>query len=316
MRLRGGVPGKKAGGGGTLSPVESFLRSLAVERGASPHTVAAYRGDLGNYSAWLARSGHAGGPEGAGTMEVRSYAASFVGSGLSPRSLSRRLSAIRSFYLHGCRHGWFKSNPALGVRGPRRARTGARPLPRALEPNEVLKVIRASLVVGGRRKSERALRVWALVELLYASGLRASEALGLNWGETDLSGCIVRVKGKGEKERMVPFGRTAQEALRSLKSVAPDAGDGAPVFATPFGRLSQRQLTKDFAAITLRAALGKKVTAHMLRHSFATHMLEAGADLRSVQEFLGHSRLTTTEIYTRVTARRLKQVYARAHPRA
>jgi len=311
-----GRRGKAPLRGATDSLVESFLRSLSVERGASPHTLAAYRGDLGNFSAWLARSGRTGGPGAAGTGEVRAYAASLVDSGLSPRSLSRRLSAIRSFYTHGCRHGWFKSNPALGVRGPRRARTGARPLPRALDGDEVLKVIRASLAIGGRRKSERALRVWALVELLYASGLRAAEALGLDWGETDLSGCFVRVKGKGSKERMVPFGRTAQEALRSLKSVSPDPGDAGPVFATRFGRLSQRQLTKDFSAVSRTAALGKKVTAHMLRHSFATHMLEAGADLRSVQELLGHSQLTTTEIYTRITAKRLKQVYSRAHPRA
>jgi integrase/recombinase XerC len=180
----------------------------------------------------------------------------------------------------------------------------------------VLKVIRASLAIEGRRKSARSLRVWALVELLYASGLRASEALGLDWGDTDLSGCFVRVKGKGSKERMVPFGRTAQEALKSLKAMVADPGDASPVFASSFGRLSQRQLTKDFAALSRTAALGRKVTAHMLRHSFATHMLEAGADLRSVQELLGHTRLTTTEIYTRVTAKRLKQVYARAHPRA
>jgi site-specific recombinase XerD len=208
--------------------------------------------------------------------------------------------------------GWFKSNPALGVRGPRRGR----PLPRALDEAQVLSILRASLAVGGKGSRTRWMRVKAMVELLYGGGLRASEALGVNWGDIELDGGFVRVTGKGQKERMVPIGRQAIEALNLYRTACRRPGAGEPVFVTRWGRLSQRQLAKDFAALTRIAALGQQVTPHMLRHSFATHLLERGADLRVVQELLGHSRLTTTEIYTKVTARRLKQVYARAHPRA
>lgn len=293
--------------------MREYLEALRSVRGASDHTLAAYEGDLKEFEAFL-RSVGIDAWEDSGVRQVREYAAYAMGRGLGPASLSRKLSAIRSFFRHGCRAGWFRHNPALGVRGPNRGR--GRPLPRALDEGEVLRLVRGALALPKGRYGVRTLRVWALVELLYGSGLRAGEALSLDWDDVDQAQGFVKVQGKGGKQRMVPFGRKAGEALAAYRRACGKGGEDGPVFLGRTGRLSQRQLTKDFARLAGSAGLGKRVTAHVLRHSFATHMLNRGADLRVVQELLGHSRLATTEIYTRVTARRLKSIYAKAHPRA
>ncbi len=291
-----------------------YLESMRIVRGASRHTLAAYEGDLKDFGKFLKSEG-IDGWENAEVSHVREYASSALARGLGAASLARKLSAVRAFYRHGCRKGWFKRNPALGVRGPQRGR--ARPLPRALDEGEVLKLVRGALALPKGRYGIRTLRVWALVELLYGSGLRAGEALSLNWDDVDQAQGFVKVQGKGGKQRMVPFGRKAGEALAAYRRACGESGGrSGPVFLGRSGRLSQRQLTKDFGKLAETAGLAKRVTAHVLRHSFATHMLDRGADLRVVQELLGHSRLATTEIYTRVTARRLKNVYAKAHPRA
>ncbi|MEK7475786.1 MAG: tyrosine recombinase XerC [Candidatus Coatesbacteria bacterium] len=300
--------------------VEKFLQSLSAARGASPNTILAYRGDLAEIAEFITGRNIAAW-EDVAVNDVRAYAAAALQRGLGGASLSRRLSALRSFYQHGCRQGWFNANPAAGVRGPRKGR----PLPRALDEAEMLKVLRATFEamkaketkrLGGQAARQRARRLRALVELLYSGGLRAAEAIGLNWGDVDLREGFVKVTGKGNKERVVPVGKHATEALADYRYACGNPGGNAPVFITKNGRLSQRMLTKDFARLTKLAAIGKPVTAHMLRHSFATHLLEHGADLRAVQELLGHARLTTTEIYTRITAKRLKRIYAKAHPRA
>ena len=290
--------------------IDSFFRSLSAERGASRHTLVAYRSDLADFLGWLNRRGKGSDMGEVAVDDVRLYSSELLHGGLSASSLARHLSSIRSFFAHGCRMGWFKANPALGARSPRRGR----PLPRALSEEEMLAVIRSST----RGKGNRGVRLVALVELLYGGGLRASEALGINWGDLDMAGGFVRVRGKGSKERLIPLGKGACDALRDLSKV-----EGAkfsprePVFTSRLGtRLSQRQVAKDFAWLTGDSGLDKRVTPHMLRHSFATHLLERGADLRSVQELLGHSRLTTTEIYTKVTAKRMKDIYNRSHPRA
>ncbi len=292
--------------------IDQFLRALSAERGASPHTLQAYRGDLNEITRHLGREGRAGSWEEVSVADVRGFAAESLRRGLGASSLARKLSSLRSFFQHGCRRGWFKANPALGVRSPRRGR----PLPRALDEGEVLKVLRAALAVGIKGSNVRWIRVKAILELLYGSGLRASEALGLVWGDVDFAEGFVSVTGKGAKERMVPVGRQSQDALKLYWVACGRPAETVPVFVTRWGRLSQRQLAKDFATLTRLASLGKQVTPHMLRHSFATHLLERGADLRVVQELLGHTRLTTTEVYTRVTVKRLKQIYAHAHPRA
>ncbi|MEK7767346.1 MAG: tyrosine-type recombinase/integrase, partial [bacterium] len=224
----------------------------------------------------------------------------------------RKLSALRSFYRHGCRMGWFTANPALGIRGPRRARR----LPRALDEETVGRVLLRAGAVGTRRSPDRVLRVRAMLELLYGGGLRAAEALGLAWSDVDLDAGFVTVLGKGRKERQVPIGGKAVAALRAWRVARDKPGPASPVFTTARGRLSPRQLANDVAAVAAAAATGSRLTPHVLRHSFATHLLERGANLREVQELLGHARLTTTEHYTRVTTRRLREVYAKAHPRA
>lgn len=291
---------------------DRFLRALSVEVGASAHTLEAYGRDLDEIGRFLAETEKVTAWEGVTVANVRAFAAASLRRGLGGSSLARKLSSLRSFFQYGCRQGWFKANPALGVRGPRRGK----PLPRALDEAEVLKILRAALSVGRKGSGARWLRVQAMLELLYGGGLRASEALGLNWGDVDLGRGFVEVLGKGAKERVAPIGRAATAALEAYRAACGHPGDGAPVFVTRWGRLSQRQLAKDFSALTSLASLGKRVTPHMLRHSFATHLLDRGADLRTVQELLGHARLTTTEVYTRVTAKRLKAVYAKAHPRA
>ena len=306
---------------GTLvDPVAKFLQSLESARGASPHTVLAYRGDLAEIAEFMTGRGIASWKKVA-VNDVRAYAARALQRGLGGASLSRKLSALRSFYQHGCRQGWFDSNPAAGVRGPRKGR----PLPRALDEAEVLKVLRATFDAmkakevkhaGAVSVRQRSRRMRALVELLYGGGLRAAEALGMNWDDADLREGFVKVRGKGNKERVIPIGGKAKDALADYRYACGNPAGDKPVFVTQNGRMSQRMLTKDFARITRLAAIGKPVTAHMLRHSFATHLLDHGADLRVVQELLGHARLTTTEIYTHVTAKRLKRIYAKAHPRA
>jgi integrase/recombinase XerC len=290
--------------------IEQFFRSLGAERGASRHTLTAYRSDFSDFLDWLGRRGKGADMGAVSVEEVRLYASELLHSGLSASSLARHLSSIRSFFGHGCRMGWFKANPALGARSPRRGR----PLPRALSEEEMLDVIRAS----AQGEGKRGIRIVALVELLYGGGLRAGEALGISWGDIDLAGGFVRVRGKGSKERMIPLGKGACDALRDLHDDGePKKFPRDPVFLSRLGtRLSQRQIAKDFDFLTSKSGLDKRVTPHMLRHSFATHLLDRGADLRSVQELLGHSRLTTTEIYTKVTAKRMKEIYNRSHPRA
>ena len=302
------------------SRTEKFLESLGAARGASPHTILAYRSDLTGIAGFMTERGIAAW-ERVGVDDVRAYAAAALQRGLGGASVSRHLSALRSLYQHGCRQGWFEANPAAGIRGPRKGR----PLPRALDEAEVLKILRATFDAikakevrhaGALPVRLRARRLRALVELLYAGGLRAAEALGLDWTDVDLGEGFVRVTGKGSKERVVPIGKQAQNALADYRYACGNPGGNRPVFVTQHGRLSQRMLTKDFARLSRLAAIGKPVTAHMFRHSFATHLLEHGADLRAVQELLGHARLTTTEIYTHITAKRLKRVYSKAHPRA
>jgi len=291
-----------------MNLVETFLKALSAEGGASARTVEAYRSDLADFTSYLAAHG-VGKPDDATVANVREYAAEMTRKGLGPATLARHLSALRSFYGHGLRMKWFTANPALGVRGPRRGRS----LPRALTEEEVLEVIRAAA-----GSDKRHLRIMALVEILYGSGLRAGEALGLKWEDLDLPGGFARVCGKGGKERMVPVGGKSRETLVAYRvTLGREPRGEEPVFTSRLGRnLSQRQVAKDFAALTGTAGLGKTVTPHMLRHSFATHLLERGADLRSVQELLGHARLTTTEIYTKITTRRMREVYSRSHPRA
>jgi integrase/recombinase XerD len=285
--------------------VEGFLALLAARR--SPRTLDAYRRDLKALAAYLGK------PVARATLEeLERYTAQLRADGLANSTIARRTAAARSFFRHQQLLGARTDNPAAAVSLPRRAK----PLPKTLSPGEAERLIQAA--VGTQ---PRSLRDQALVELLYGAGLRISEATGLDKAGVDLDDRLVRVLGKGGKERVVPLGRPAAEALRRYLA------QGRPFLDTrrrPELFLNARggPLTRAGAFLILRKLAEKagldphRVHPHLLRHSFATHLLEGGADLRSVQEMLGHADLSTTELYTHVTDRRRRESYYRAHPHA
>jgi len=285
--------------------IDGFLALLATRR--APATVEAYRRDLAQAKERVGKPLPA-----ATTDELRTYLAQLRADGLASTTISRRLSALRSFYAHQVMLGARGDNPAAEIDSPRR-----RPkLPRTLSPREAERLIEAAAGT-----TPRALRDAALVELLYGAGLRVSEAVGLERAGVDLDERLVRVVGKGNKERIVPIGRSAVEALRRYLSRGRpylDRSYRAEVFLNAKGG----PLTRAGAFLILRKLAEKaglepgRVHPHLLRHSFATHLLEGGADLRSVQEMLGHADLATTELYTHVTDRRRRETYFQAHPHA
>jgi integrase/recombinase XerD len=285
--------------------MEGFLALLAARR--APRTVDAYRRDLAD----LARS--LGKPAAKATdEEVKAWLADLRGRGQAPSSVARRAAAARAFYRHLVLLGLRPDNPAAEVELPRRRNR----LPRTLSPAEVERLIDAA-----KGTTPRSLRDRALVELLYGAGLRVSEAVGLERGSIDLDNRLVRCTGKGGKERIVPLGREAAEAVRRYQ------GRGRPYLDRRhrpelFLNAQGGALTRAGAFLILRKLAEKagldpqRVHPHILRHSFATHLLEGGADLRSVQEMLGHADLGTTELYTHVSDRRRRDTYFSAHPHA
>jgi len=285
--------------------VETFL-AFSTTR-LSPRTVEAYRRDLADAAAFLGDS-----PAAAPADRLAEYVAAMRARGLAATTIARRVAALRSFYRHQMLLGARLDNPASDLELPRRTRT----LPRTLSPGEAERLIEAALGT-----TPRALRDHALVELLYGAGLRVSEAVGLDRVAVDIEGRVVRCLGKGGKERVVPIGRKAAEALtRYLARGRPylDRHHRPELFLNARGG----PLTRAGAFLILRRladAAGldpTRVHPHLLRHSFATHLLEGGADLRSVQEMLGHADLSTTERYTHVSDRRRRQLYFQAHPHA
>ena len=285
--------------------VESFLAVLAARR--APRTVEAYRRDLADLTAFLD-----GSPATADADDIRGWLADLRARGLAPASIARRGAAARSFYRHLVLIGEREDNPAAEVDLPRRREK----LPRSLSPRDVERLIEAAQGV-----TPRSLRDRALVELLYGAGLRVGEAVGLDRGRVDLDNRVVRCLGKGDKERIVPLGRQAADALRRyLARGRPhlDRRRRPELFLNAQGGA----LTRAGAFLILRRLAGKaglepaRVHPHLLRHSFATHLLEGGADLRSVQEMLGHADLGTTELYTHVSDQRKRDTYFRAHPHA
>jgi integrase/recombinase XerD len=285
--------------------VESFLAVSAAR--LAPRTVEAYRRDLAALAGWLGRS-----PATATREELERYIADLRAEGLAASTIARRLAAVRAFFRHRVLIGAADENPAADVALPRRARR----LPRTLSPGEAERLIEAA---SGTKP--RDLRDRALVELLYGAGLRVSEAVGLERGGVDLDERLVRSIGKGGKERIVPLGRRAAEALRRYLSRGRpflDRRHRPELFLNAQGGA----LTRAGAFLILKRLADKaglepgRVHPHLLRHSFATHLLEGGADLRSVQEMLGHADLATTELYTHVTDRRRREAYFAAHPHA
>lgn len=306
--------------------LEAFIEMLAAERGAADNTLQAYRRDLEDFLAFLERRGKS--LADAGKPEVGSYMRGLSETGLAPASRARRLSAIRQLCKFLVAEGVMADDPAVGVAGPKQGR----PLPKTLSVAEVDRLIEAA-----RRRTEttkgrdrvRALRLNALIETLYATGLRVSELVTLPRSVLTGDGRVINVKGKGGRERIVPLTRAALSALDSYLNVGRDGADGyddvAPMIATKWlfasrgaeGHLTRQRLAQELKELAVEAGLDPdRVSPHVLRHAFASHLLDRGADLRSVQQLLGHADISTTQIYTHVLEERLKKLVFEHHPLA
>ncbi len=292
-----------------------FLQYLNVERNSSAHTIKSYREDLTSLADYLAEA-HGGAcptPEAINVLELRGYVAALHEAGYAKASIARRLASLRSFFKFGQREGWAKANPAKPLRNPRKGRS----LPHFLSADDI-----GRLLAAPSAKTVAGLRDRAILETMYSAGLRVSEAVGLNRGDIDFEEGILRVRGKGRKERLAPIGSYAAAALTKWLAKArlnprEPAGGAAPVFLNKFGRrLTTRSVARMLEKYLQLTSLDARTTPHSLRHSFATHLLDRGADIRSVQELLGHKSLVTTQIYTHVSTAALREVYEKAHPRA
>jgi integrase/recombinase XerD len=302
---------------GLAKPVDRFLDYLSVERGLSRNTLDAYRRDLGRYESFLASRGihdltRAGEGDIAAFVANLSASQYAPGKGYRPSSVARALAAVRSLHRFLVLEGEADADPAEGVARPKVPRN----LPRPLTVDEV-----AALVAAPGDQHPVALRDRAILETLYGAGLRISELVALDVDDVDVEEGSVRAVGKGSKERVVPLGRFAVKALgayltRARPGLAGPRSRGALFLNRRGGRLTRQGTTNIIKEMARRAGIRKRVTPHMLRHSFATHLLEGGADVRVVQELLGHASLATTQIYTLVTQDRLRDVYFTSHPRA
>jgi integrase/recombinase XerC len=285
--------------------VGSFLEYLSVERGASPHTLRSYAADLTEFTTFLAAE-KIDGLGGADTRAIRAFLAQLHRRRLAKATIARKLAAVRSCFRFLARRGVLEINPARQVRSPRLGRR----LPSVLPKDEATQLLDAAPEPTAAGARDRA-----LLELLYASGLRVAEGCGLDVDDVDEARRTVRVLGKGDKERVVPVGDTALEALDAY--LAMRGRQRGPLFLNARGgRLNPRSAHRIVKRLARRAGISQRVTPHTLRHSFATHMLGEGADLRLIQELLGHRRLSTTQRYTHVSPEHLMRVYDAAHPRA
>ena len=301
--------------------IDEFEAYVADARRYSPRTVRAYRSDLDRFAGfWEHDFGEGSAAKTplsrVDTLAVRSYLASLHRGRLASRSLARHLSTLRSFFRWACREGHLEKNPARALPAPRLPKT----LPRAMTLPDTERLLAAD------EDAPFPERDRALFELLYATGMRVSEAAGLDLEDVDFASRLLRVVGKGNKERIAPFGETAEDALaaylparaaRRKKGRAGENDDGEPLFVNARGgRLTTRSMARLLKHRLRAAGLPAEISPHALRHSFATHLLEAGADLRAIQELLGHASLSTTQKYTHLDAARLREVYRRAHPKA
>ena len=298
--------------------IARYLEHLADERIVSVHTLRAYGSDLDRFlvflsSEFLGREVEKIRPQDVDALAIRSFIAAQAREGVGKRSQARSLSSLRGLFKFACREGILHSNPAASVRSPKQSSR----LPRHLRPGEIEALLDAA---GGDEPLTR--RDLALLEILYASGLRVSELTQLDWSNVNLEERTLRVMGKGGKERMVPFGEPANQALQrwqqqwdEIRQASPDTDE--PVFLNyRGGRLGVRSVRRIVDRYVDKAALASGVHPHTLRHTFATHLLESGADLRTIQELLGHSSLSTTQRYTHVEIDRLLKTYRETHPRA
>jgi tyrosine recombinase XerC len=282
--------------------VEKFIRYLEIEKNYSAHTILNYRLDLEDFAKFLGDLAW----EKIDYLTLRKYLAHLKEKNLGNRTVGRRLSALRSFFRFLTREGYLKANPILSVSSPKQDKH----LPLFLTEEEVTKLIETALP-----KNERGLRDRAILETFYSTGIRISELVGLDKEDVDFIGGIIKVTGKGKKERVVPIGDVAVSAIRDYLGKRKKSSE--VLFLNKSGRRITTRGVRGIVEKYLRlAGIKQGVSAHTLRHSFATHLLNRGADLRSVQELLGHVNLSTTQIYTHLTTERLKNVYDKAHPRA
>lgn len=301
--------------------IEAFLEMLAAERGAARNTLEAYRRDLESYGGFLAGRGSA--LETAGTDDIRAYLGRLARAGIAPRTAARRLSALRQFYRFLLSEGLRADDPSAAIDSPRQGRA----LPKILSEAEV----GALLKKAHENEGPESLRLAALVELLYASGLRISELVGLRLAAAQRDQRLLIVQGKGGKERMVPLSPAARQSLSAYLAVRdhflPTRGKGAKAtrVASPWlfpsrgaeGHLTRHRVAQLLKDLAREAGLdAAKVSPHVLRHAFASHLLDHGADLRSLQKMLGHADISTTQIYTHVLSERLKWLVQHNHPLA
>lgn len=290
--------------------VDAWLGRLAEERQASPHTVAGYRRDLAKLLRFM-RDSQLEAFDALDANRMRSFIAgehrgSKDRAGLAPKSLQRLLSSCRSLFRQLTRAGQLQHDPMLGVRGPKVRRK----LPQVLDVDE------ATALVESDSGGKLAVRDRAMLELFYSSGLRLSELIGLHWLDLDLDGGEVRVLGKGSKTRIVPVGRHAVTALRALGAEAGMAADSAIFRGRGGGPINPRTIQLRMKTLARQQGIPKPIHPHLMRHTFASHMLESSGDLRAVQELLGHADIATTQIYTHLDFQHLSKVYDAAHPRA
>jgi integrase/recombinase XerD len=298
------------------SHLAAFLDMLTAERGASPNTIEAYRGDLEGFLDYLSDGSVA--PLAAGTQNIQGYIAAMATAGQAPTSRSRRLSAIKQYYRFLFAEGLIEADPTSGLQGPKKQRS----LPKVLSIAEVDRLLDASQKrcegVEGRAMF-RALRFYCLLELLYATGMRVSELVGLP--RTVLRGDkrVFSIKGKGGRERLVPLNAEARAALDRFLDVSGRFDNSPWLFPSKSasGHMTRQRFAQDLKDVAAEAGIGgDRISPHVLRHAFASHLLDRGADLRTVQQLLGHADISTTEIYTHVLQERLKALVNTHHPLA
>jgi len=295
--------------------VTQFLRYLATERNASDLTIKSYREDLFGLMQWLETTlGSVPSADNLSPQTLRQFQSALQEAGYARTTISRKLASLRSFYRFAQRQGIAKTNPAKPLRNPRRQRK----LPHVLSTEEIGRLLAAPPSI-----DTAGLRDRAILETMYSAGLRVSEVVGLSDGDLDFEEQITRVRGKGRKERISPLGSYALAAITNYKqkrtrhAAEESKARDAAVFVNRFGnRLTTRSVGRMLEKYIATAGLDARTSPHTLRHSFATHLLDRGADIRSVQELLGHKSLATTQIYTHVSTANLRAIYEKAHPRA
>ncbi len=293
-----------------IKKIEDFMAYLKYEKNASPHTIAGYRRDLLQLAQYLEEKKSS--LDEVDNIILRGFLASRYGRGEKKSTVGRKLAAIRSFFQFCVRKHWMQLNPAKVVSTPKQEK----PVPSFLTEEEMQKFLDLP-----RTNKTLDLRDRAMMELLYATGIRVSELVGINLEDVNFAERLIRIRGKGKKERLVPFGRKAEETLRSYLRVRSSINRGRveskPVFLNYLGKkLSTRSVERTVDKYIRRTALRRKISPHSLRHSFASHLLSRGADLRVIQELLGHESLATTQKYTHIDLKHILDVYHKSHPRS